>query len=185
MTKLGTIFKNMTKRERQAVFLAIVALILFFILQVLIFPYQDKKETLKRQVAQKTKDLEEMRVLKTQYENQNKTADLAQINFDRREKDFTLFSFLDKLSGETGIKDHITYMKPSSSESKNGPYTISQVELKLKAVTLKQLTEYLYGVETSGNIMFVRRLTVDQSVKPEGYIDVVMQVETYEKTRES
>ncbi|MBU4054291.1 MAG: type II secretion system protein M [Proteobacteria bacterium] len=181
MPMIAAITKNMTKRERYAVFLTGAFLCLFVMVQFIVFPYMDGKETLKRQVAQKTKDLEEMLVLKSRVEALNQTTDLSRINFAGRDKDFTLFSFLDRLSGETGIKDHITYMKPSSSESKNGAYTISQVELKLKAITLKQLTEYLYGVETSRNIMFVKRLTLDKSVKPEGYVDVVMQVETYEK----
>lgn len=162
-------------------FLAGGTLVFFIIVQWIVFPYLDGKETLKRQVEQKTKDLTEMLVLKSQYEARIGATDASRIHFAPRETGFTLFTFLDKLAGETNIKDHITYMKPSNSESKDGSYKISEVELKLKAVTLKQLTDYLYGVETNANALFVKRLTVDQSAKPEGYIDVVMQVETYEK----
>jgi general secretion pathway protein M len=185
MNTLATMLKNMTKRERYSVFLAGGALVLFIIVQGIVFPYLDGKQTLERQVDRKTKDLSEMLALKSQYEARMGTMDVSRARFATRGKGFTLFTFLDALAGETGVKDHITYMKPSSSESKDGAYKISEVELKLKAVTLKQLTDYLYGVETNPNALFVKRLTVDKSAKPEGYIDVVMQVETYEKEEKS
>ena len=172
--------KNMTQRERFAVYFAVGAVVLFVVFQFMIAPYVDKKETLHRQYDYEIEKLQKMQVLKSEYDSSSKSMDLSKINFQNRDKDFTLFSFLDKLSGETGIKDHVTYMKPSSSDSKSGGYKISQVELKLKTINLKQLTDYLYGVETSKNAMFVKRLTIDQSSKPEGYLDVVMQVETYE-----
>jgi general secretion pathway protein M len=171
---------NMTKRERWAVILAVCAVGLFLIFQFIITPYGNQKQTLQRQYEQAVKDLQEIRVLKTEYESLNKTLDLTKINFENRDRGFTLFSFLDKLSGETGIKANVSYMKPSSTDAKSGPYKLSQVEVKLKAITLKQLTDYLYGIETSKNTMFVRRLTIDRSTKPDGYIDVVLQVETYE-----
>lgn len=121
-----------------------------------------------------------MQILKTEYETLNRQNDLSKINFNRRDRGFTLFSFLDRLSGQAGIKDHITYMKPSTAGSKDNAYKLSQVELKLKAVNLKQLASYLYMIETSKNMIFVKRLSVTQSSKPEGFIDVIMQVETYE-----
>jgi len=172
--------KNMTKRERFAVCFAAGAIGLFLVYQLIITPYVNNNKTLERQYAQKAKDLQEMLALKSEYEASSKSLDLSKLNFQNREKGFTLFSFLDKLAGETGVKDNVNYMKPSSSDSKSGAYKISQVELKLKSINLKQLTEYLYGIETSKNVIFVKRLTIDQSSQPEGYIDVVMQVETYE-----
>ena len=172
--------KNMTQRERYAVYLAASAVFLFIVIQFIIYPYIGARETLNRRYLQKARDLEEIHQLKSEYEVLDKAASLSSIDFSKRDKGFTLFSFLDKLSGECGIKDHITYMKPTSSALKGQSYKISQVELKIKSINLKQLTDYLYGVETSRNVMFVKRISIDQSSKPEGYIDVVMQVETYE-----
>ena len=172
--------KNMTRREQLAVLSAGAAVILFIVYQFMVTPYLERKETLERQFRQKTEDLAEMLALKAQYEATDRAPDLSRFNFKNRDKGFTLFSFLDRLSGETGIKDHVTKMIPSSSDAKTGGYKISQVELKLNAINLKQLTDYLYGIETSKNMMFVKRLSLDKSSKPEGFIDVVMLVEVYE-----
>ena len=121
-----------------------------------------------------------MTELKSEYDTLNRQTDLSKINFNKRDRGFTLFSFLDRLSGQAGIKDHITYMKPTTTGGKNNAYKLSQVELKLKSVNLKQLTSYLYMIETSKNMIFIKRLSVTQSSKPEGFIDVILQVETYE-----
>jgi len=86
---------------------------------------------------------------------------------------------LDQLAGEAGIKDHIAYMKPSKSRPKNSPYNLSMVELKLQGISIKQLTPYLYMVETSKNMVFIRRISITKTGK-EGMIDAILQVETFE-----
>ncbi len=177
--RLG-IKKKLSKRERLSIYAAISVIGIFTIMQLTVFPLIDKRNRLSRAFEAKTRALQEMRVFKSEYDTLNKQADLSKINFSNREKGFTLFSFLDRLSGQAGIKDHITYMKPSTATSKNGLYKLSQVELKLQTINLKQLTSYLYMIETSKNIVFVKRISITQTGKPEGFINVVMQVETFE-----
>lgn len=172
--------KTLSKRERYAIYAACLFVGIFVVSQFIVSPLINKKKRLIRDLDVKTKILSEMQVLKSEYEALNKQADMTSIDFNKREKGFTLFSFLDKLSGQAGIKDHINYMKPSTTNAKDGSFKLSQVELKLKAIDLKQLTSYLYMIETSENMVFVKRLSVAQSTNPDGFIDVVMQVETYE-----
>ncbi len=52
--------------------------------------------------------------------------------------------------------------------------------MKLQGLSMKQLSPYLYKVETSKNSVFVRRLSITKKGKEEGFIDVILQVETYE-----
>jgi general secretion pathway protein M len=82
--------------------------------------------------------------------------------------------------GEAGIKDKITYMKPSSSVLKNSPYKTSIVEMKLQSVTLAELADYLYRVETSENFVSVKRISISKLGKQEASVNAVLQVETLE-----
>ena len=66
-----------------------------------------------------------------------------------------VFSFLDQLAGQSRIKERVNYMRPSKIEQKNSPLKLSRVEMKLEAVTLEQLANFLYGVETSRNMAVV------------------------------
>ena len=173
--------RKLTRREKYSIYALSGAICLFVLLQFIIFPSFDKRKNLKRVLQAKTDMLEEMTALKSEYNTIKKRTELSKLRFEKREKGFTLFSFLDKLTGKSGIKNHVIYMKPSTSIQKNSPFKISQVEMKLQGLTLKQLTSYLHMVETSKNMVNIKRLSISKTGKQEGFIDAVMQVETAEK----
>ncbi|MCG6971695.1 MAG: hypothetical protein LJE66_00985 [Desulfobacterales bacterium] len=174
--------KKLTKRDRYSIYALSGAILVFIVIQFIVFPSIDKRKRLKRELQVKTNVLREMMTLKSDYSEIEKSTRSASARFASREKGFTLFSFLDKLTGEAGIKEYVTYMKPSTTVQKNSPYKISQVEMKIQGLTLQQLTTYLYSVETSNNMVRVRRLSIVKAGKPEGFIDAVLQVETLEKS---
>jgi general secretion pathway protein M len=173
--------KKLTKRERYSIYAMSGAVFLFMIIQFVVFPSIDKRKRLRRELQVKTDVLREMITLKSDYGEIEKRTHASSARFASREKGFTLFSFLDRLTGEAGIKEYVTYMKPSTAVQKNSPYKISQVEMKLQGLTLQQLTTYLYMVETSKNMVHVKRFSIVKAGKPEGLIDAVLQVETVEK----
>ena len=71
-------------------------------------------------------------------------------------------------------------MKPSKKAQKNSPYKISRVEMKLEAISLEQLTNYLYGVETSPNMVDITKISISKKDKKQGLLTAVLQVETVE-----
>jgi general secretion pathway protein M len=173
--------KKLTKREKYAIYALSGAIILFILFQFIVFPSIDKRKRLKRTLQIKEDILLEMKTLKSDYDAIEKRTSLAKVRFENREKGFTLFSFLDRLTGKARIKEYVTYMKPSTTVQKNNSYKISQVEMKFKGLTLQQLTNYLYMVETSKNMVNIKRLSISKTGKQEGFIDAVLQVETVEK----
>lgn len=173
--------KNLTKREKYAIYALSGAILLFILIQFIVFPSIDKRKRLKRALQVKEDDLLEMIALKSDYNAIEKRMNLAKVRFENREKGFTLFSFLDSLTGKARIKEYVTYMKPSTTVQKNNSYKISQVEMKLKGLTLKQLTNYLHMIETSKNIVYIKKLSISKTGEQESFIDVVLQVETAEK----
>jgi len=169
--------KRFRKRERYAVAAALITLAGYALIQLVILPAFEEKARLQRTVQFKTQVLKDMKQLKAEYETLMKYADQQKRRYARRPKGFTLFAFLDQLARETGIKDHIAYMKPSSSVQKNGP-KVSVVEVKLQAITLEQLSKYLYGVETSDNMVTLKRASFLKKGKDEPALDAILQVET-------
>ncbi len=172
--------KKLSRRERYAIYGGCCAVLLFILVRLIIFPTVDKRQHLRRALQVKTKMLEEMIALKSEYDVISTEADVSKVRFANREKGFTLFSFLDRLSGEAGIKNNIVYMKPSTSVQKNSPYKISLVEMKIQGLTLEQLTVYLHMVETSENSVNIKRLSISKKNKQEGFIEAILQVETFE-----
>lgn len=173
--------KKLTKREKYTVYALAGVVLLFIVIQFIVFPSIDKRKRLKRTLQVKENILSEMIALKSDFDALAKRTNLAKVRFENREKEFTLFSFLDKLTGKAKIKEYVTYMKPSTTVQKNNSYKISQVEMKFKGLTLKQLTTYLHMVETSKNMVYIKRLSISKTGKQEGFVDAVLQVETVEK----
>ncbi|MEA1947273.1 MAG: hypothetical protein U9N83_08215 [Thermodesulfobacteriota bacterium] len=173
--------KKLARREKYSIYALSGVICLFVAFQFIVFPFLDKKERLKRTIHAKTDILEKMTALQSEYNTIKKRTELSKSNFAKRDTGFTLFSFLDQLTGKAGIKNHVTYMKPSTSVQKNSPFKISQVEMKLQGLTLQQLTSYLHMVETSKNMVNIKRLSISKTGKIENLIDAVLQVETAEK----
>ncbi len=169
--------KRLSQRERYAVLGGLLALSGFILVQFVILPAREEKARLKRMVQFKTEVLRDMKRLNAEYETLMKTAERQKRRYAGRPKGFTLFAFLDKLARETGIKDHIAYMKPSRSTPQNG-LKISVVEMKLQAITLDQLIKYLYGMETSDNMVTLKRASFIKKGKDRPAIDAILQVET-------
>jgi general secretion pathway protein M len=171
---------NLQRREKLAVAAAGIALAIFLLFELIVFPIIDRGDTLRSQIKSKTEALQEMQALKTEYESVSRFSKEMGSGLKKRPKSFTLFSFIDKLAGTSGIKSNIAYMKPSTANLKNSPYTLSIVEIKLTALTLEQLTGFLYGIEDQANMVWIKRISISKGEKNESLLNSVLQVETFQ-----
>ena len=171
---------KLSNREKLAIGIGIGFIGIFILVNVAIFPFVDSRERLQRSLASHTKSYNEIKQLRLEYLAMQNRADNSKTRFNRRQRGFTLFSFLDKLAGQVGIKERITYMKPSSTKQKDAPYSLSLVEMKLNGITMEQITRFLYRIETSQNMIHVRRLSLNKKEEKEGLLNVILQVETFE-----
>ena len=169
---------KLARRERYFVSGAALFLAVFFLVQFLIIPFFENRRRVQRGVKAKEEGLREVVGLSSEYERYQKgSQDMRQI-LARRKKGFTLFSFLEEAAGDAEVKAHITYMKPSISATP-GPYKESLVEMKLEAITLEQLIDYLYKIESPDNVVSIKRISISENKKKSGYLDAILQVLTF------
>lgn len=171
---------NLNRRESLAVSAGVLFVALFVLFQFIVFPVLEKREALYDKLAAKERTFSEIRRLQTEYRNLQKRVAAAKNRFEKRPQGFTLFSFLDKLAGQTGVKSHVSYMNPSTAVQEDSGVSLSRVEMELQAISLRDLARYLYHVETSGNMVLVKRLSISRKGRQDGAIDAVLQVETVE-----
>ena len=132
-----------------------------------------------KSLIRKTEDLKEMNALKAEYAAMELATDRSKSALKNRKANFTLFSYLEDMSGKAGVKDNISYMKPSSTTQKNGSYKLSVVEMKLQSISLNQLVTFLHKVETTEKSVSVSRLAVTKEAKTK-MISAVLKIETLE-----
>jgi general secretion pathway protein M len=171
---------KLNKREKISVAAAVAALVIFLVLQVLVFPLLEKNDQLSRLLATRQKEREQIQLLQAEYLKTTEKTQQAQRRLKRRRQGFTLFSFLETLARETGVKSHIAYMRPTTTSQKDSPYRLSMVEMKLQDITMAQLLAYLHGIETSRDMIFIKRLSISKGEQKADLINTVFQVETLE-----
>jgi len=172
---------NLQPRERLAVTIAGAVILVFLLFQLVIFPTIDRRDRLKNIIKSNALALQEIKTLQVEYEALTRNTRNMGGRLTRRPKNFTLFSFIDKLSGKTGIKNNIEYMKPSTANLKNSSYTLSMVEMKISALTMDQLTTFLHGVEDDETMVWIKRIAIQKAEKNVGLINTTLQVETIQQ----
>ena len=70
-------------------------------------------------------------------------------------------------------------MKPSTSTGP-GSYKESLVEMKLEAISLSQLLDYLYKIEAPENLVNIKRISIKETKAKSGYLDTILQVMTFQ-----
>jgi general secretion pathway protein M len=170
---------KLAKREKYFVTIAACAIALFLIVQYLIMPFFAKRDRLQKGIKLKEAGLAEMVKLSAEYKSLQEGSQSMEQLIARREKGFTLFTFLERAAGEVGVKERIKYMKPSTSKG-TGPYKESMVEMKLEGITLAQLAGYLHRVELPQKAIIIKRISVKENVREAGSLEAVVQALTYE-----
>lgn len=170
---------KLAKREKYAVSIGAGLVLLFFLFQLLIFPFFEKRERYRNGIKAKENELKEIVLMKEKYDRLKRDSAQMEDLLGKRNKGFTLFSFLERAAGEAEVKDHIKYMKPSSSKGP-GTYKESLVEMKLENISLEQLVGYLYRIEKPEELILVKRISINDNKKEGRYLDSIIQVSTFQ-----
>lgn len=170
---------KLARREKYLVSVAVFSIAAFLLLQFLVFPSFKTMKRIQRGVEAKEDALREIIRLSSEYQRYRRGSQDVRQTLTRRKGGFTLFSFLEKAAGDAGVKAYIKYMKPSTSTGP-GSYKESLVEMKLEAIALSQLLDYLYKIEAPESLVSVKRISIKENKGKSGYLDTILQVMTFQ-----
>ena len=171
-------FDQLENRQKILLLSVSFLLLLFFVYQLLISPYLDARARLLNSVQRRQEDLQQIQKLRQDYLLVKKQEGGIKERLAKRPKGFALFSYVDRQADLANIKDTIQYMKPSAATGE-GPLKESLVELKMQETTLEGLARFLKIVESTENVVSLRRISIQESSKANGYLDVTMQIVTF------
>lgn len=171
------ILQNLGARERIFVVGGVVALLLTILYAIVIDPLTTQSVQLDRRIVKTQRDVRELYTLQRQYQAHKEVLDNINAKL-QRQKNFAIFSHLEKLAGDTGIRGKIVYMKPTVSTSSDA-YEEESVEIKMEGVTLKQLIRYLYQVENSPQFLKIKRLHIKPRFDNRQLLTATFRVSTF------
>jgi general secretion pathway protein M len=172
-------FNKINQRERLILSAAGVLLLLFIIIQWMISPILDHHAQLEQQIIDAKQDVEQIALLQAEYKQLTIQAEQTKTQIGMRDKNFSLLSFLNDTAAQTGLKNKIVNMKPSTSNRNNSSLLTESVEMKLTDVNLEQLLAFLYRVETSPNLVNIRQISITREDRKEGMVESILEVETF------
>ncbi|GAB4344658.1 MAG: hypothetical protein Kow0089_21320 [Desulfobulbaceae bacterium] len=149
--------------------------LVFLVFRFGVFPLLDQRDRLRRGITAREAALVEMRDLQAKYRELYSRANVLQEQLASRQSGFSLFSFLEQMAAKSEVKKNISYMKPSETVDE-GPFKEVLVEMKLQAITLRQLVDFLTLVESPENVVAIKRIAIQENKKEEGSLDVILQV---------
>lgn len=172
---------TLSKQDKKALIVCAGFLTIFMVVQFILLPTLDRKKVLKQQILSKQASLTQLVALDEEYQRLSGLNRVETNAVSSRDKNFTLFSFLDTLAEQSGVKDNVAYMKPSSKPLNDKTYTLSMVKIKLDALYLKELVAFLHGVENLQNNVHIRSLSLSKTGKDNTLIDAIVETETLVK----
>ncbi len=170
---------QLNNREKYVVSVGITAAVIIIIYQFVITPVINGRSDKRKKASGYSTQLEEMRDMKAEYESLNTGKKNSIKGRKKKDKNFNLFSFLEKLAGKTEIK--ASYMTPSDSKNIETGALLSLVKIKFNSIAMEQLVNFLYEVETSPEAIFVRGISITKTVKDVKLLNVVLQLETVKR----
>ena len=170
---------TLAKREKNFVIGAVCFLAIFFLFQLIIFPFFEKKDRMQKGIIENEIDLEDIIRLSGEHEAYKGDSQGIEQVLGRRKRGFTLRTFLQEKANEAGVIIGRINEFPSKD---TGQFVESTMEVRLEAVTLKQLKEYLYRIESPEDLVSVPTISIKQNKKEPGYHDVTLRALTFEET---
>jgi hypothetical protein len=156
--------------------------VVFLVFQLAVFPLWDAREKMILSIRASEKALIEMAVLGAEYGVIKQRAEAVQQILARRPSDFTLFSYLEKKAGEIHLKSHLKSINPLKGAT-TGAVEESIVEMRLDSITMKQLTDFLYAVESPKDLVRISKISISKMTDNPNYLTATMQVLTYLPSR--
>ncbi len=126
---------KLARREKYIAILAGGILLIILLLEILILPFFENREQFQRGIKSGERQLEKLQSwAETRSDINTASIDIDEV-ISKRDKNFTLFSFMDRATESSKIpKDRRKHMKPSETKGPDN-YTQSTVEIKFEGIT--------------------------------------------------
>jgi type II secretory pathway component PulM len=166
-------YEHREPREKLLLRIAGTLIGVFLLYAMIYLPIVGWRDSVTDAVSQRRQDLIDVRKLMVTYNRLQTELAAAQQRTVPNPKTFSLFSILEQTLTRSITRDHIGSITPSDHEVAGGfrQYT---VDVKLSAITLDQVVDVLYGIQTLPNPVAVSSLQLREDVRNSHSFDADM-----------
>lgn len=170
--------QQLSRREQVMVGAAVGAVLLVAIWLGVVDPYRAAMGRLDSQIRNRSNSLVEVKGL--QQDVLQLRQQLSEVS-GRKGMDGPLFSYVETLTEESGVRDNLASMRPQPA-TQQGEYRQQLVELKLEKLSISQLVRFLYAIEYAGQGVQVKSMRIKRRFEDHSSLDVNLSVFTLEQS---
>ena len=171
-------WNNLDLKQRRIAAFGAVFVVAALLLEFAVFPLVDANAKMKKSIAANRRILEEVKKLDAEFTAQNDQISKIRQTLASRRPDFTLLSHLEKKAQAANVKGNIKQMS-SVPGLKSASFEESLVDMKLEKMTIKQLADFLYQVESPAEMIRIKRITISKMKENPDYISVQLLIASY------
>ena len=168
---------RLNPREKVVVLSGSIVLVLLFVWFALISPFSDSMNTLDRKIAAHQRSLVKVEKMHGQIiQLRQQLADVGA----RRKGSRPLFSQVESLTEQTGVREHLLSMRPQPATIQ-GEFRQQLVEIRLEKIALSQLVKLLHAIEYRSGGVQVKSLRAKPRFEDHSILDVNVDSMSMEK----
>jgi general secretion pathway protein M len=172
--------ERLSPRDRIALAVGAAVILIVFLWLGVLTPYQEAMSGLDARIASRQRQLEQVRELRQEYLQLQREMAEAQKRLVGPRAGFSLFSFIEEVTGTIGVRENLVSMRPQSSPPQ-GEYREESVEIRLERIGLDQLVRLLYAIENADVFLNVRTMRVKPRFDNPSQLDTTLTVSYYQK----
>jgi type II secretory pathway component PulM len=170
---------KLDRKQMTYVFFGGLFLVALLFYLIVISPALSRQELLAKNIVKRKQDLVRISEIKGRWETfQKDRRDVEEAIKSRGS--FTLLSYLEAVTRAIGIDQRIQYIKPVTFPEGEGKLRPEGIEISLDGVNIEQLVNFLYRIEYSGKLLYVKRIKIIRASREKAsLLKVTLQVNTY------
>ena len=166
---------KLTRREKQVMVAGAVFLGLAAIFQVFVRPALGRVKTLRRVVLEKQQVLDELRLKSQEYDSISSELDKMRRQIEKEQEDTRILSVVEQIQKDCGLVQKVVYMKPTTIAI-DDRYEQTSIEIRLQDVTLNQLIQFLWEIESSKLFAGIRTLDIKCGTRDTSLLDTALTI---------
>jgi general secretion pathway protein M len=176
---IKTFWEKLDAKQQKLIGGAAILVLIALILEIAVFPFWAAKTKLTKAIQVNQKKLTELSQLDAEFTLQETQMARIKSALASRGADFSLFSYLEKKATQAKVRGRIKQMN-SSKGTQSISLEESLIDMTLEKITIKQLTDFLYFVESPADLVKIKKITIHKMKESPEYLNAQLQISSFQ-----
>jgi len=170
---------QLEKREQIMLLVGAVFLIAVLLFVGVYEPYRNTLSGMHRTIAARQRQIQEVRQLQAEYNGLQQQMKRTESKLGRS-SGLSALALLENIASNVGSRENLSYIRPQPAQTQ-GEISIENLDIKLDRLSLQQVLQLLWEIETAKTPMQIKNLRIKQRFDNQALTDTTLTVSVFRK----